>query len=139
MCMGPVDRSGPRTWAPPCPFAPHPHRSRGGNPPTAGGSIGALCSLGLMVVPVARDDAVGMNAIASAPSPISRATRRDGSLSADVERTSPSGQALFYASADMLAAARGLDALAEAARRADMLLSAAGACSEAGRTASRKR
>jgi hypothetical protein len=73
-----------------------------------------MCSLGLMVVVVARDDSVGMSAIASAPTPMSRAAGRDGVPSADVERRSPSGQALFEASADMLAAARALAANADA-------------------------
>jgi hypothetical protein len=56
----------------------------------------------------------GMSVIASASSPIPRVAWRDGVVSADVERTVPSGQGLFEASAGLLAAARALAANADA-------------------------
>jgi hypothetical protein len=75
-----------------------------------GGSIGAACSLRLMVDPAARGDHRGMSLTAYAPSPPSLAARRDGTTNADGQRAGPSGQCLFDAAADLLAAACALAA-----------------------------
>lgn len=70
------------------------------------GSIAAACSLGLMAGRASSGDHRDVTVIASAPGPTPLATRREGTTNADGQRAGPSGQRLFEAAADRLAAAR---------------------------------
>jgi hypothetical protein len=71
-----------------------------------------------------------MSLTAIAPSPPPLAARRDGPANADGQRAGPTGQGLFSAAADLLAAARALAANAGASD-SDIALGPALACMEA--------